>query len=165
MIGAGIFSLIFILIENFALENMNDGTFQLWGISGTISYWNIIKFVGVVFLTSSSWIFVTLITRPVSDKTLRSFYQKIRPGGPGWKPVVDRAKAEGIDIEKTGNLKWDVPTGILCMLLGSICIYSILFAIGNLLYGKLWLTILLFVITVIATLLLWKSWKKLKSVS
>lgn len=165
MIGAVTYSVTFILIEYFALDVTDDGVFTLWGITGTVTYWNMIKFICVVFLTSISWIIVTIFTTPTNEEVLRSFYKKIRPGGPGWKPVVERAKAQGIELVKEPELKWDVPTGIICMISGCISIYAILFAIGNFLYGNNLEASLLIVITIISTVLLWKNWKKLKSTS
>ncbi len=163
MIAAVAFSLIFISIENFGMTHLENGAIEVLGIRSTETYWAIIRFVGVVVFTSATWIIVTLLTKPVSEETLRSFYTKIRPGGPGWKPVVDRAKAENVELVKETDLRWDVPTGILCMILGCISIYSILFTIGNLLYGDFGQAAIFIVIAVVASFLLHRSWNKLKS--
>ncbi len=163
MIAAVAFSLLFIVIENFGMIHLEHDKVQVLGLTTTETYWTMIKFIGVVALTTASWIIVTFLTRPVSEETLRDFYRKIRPGGPGWKPVVDKAKAENIELVKEDDLRWDVPTGIICMITGSIAIYSILFTIGNLLYGDFAEAFILIGITVISGYLLYKSWKKLKS--
>lgn len=163
MIGAGLFSLLFIIIENFGLKTLEGNTVEVLGITTTVGYWNMIKFTGVVFLTSASWIITTFLTMPISEETLRNFYRKIRPGGPGWKRVVDKAKEENIELVKEADLRWDVPTGILCMILGCMAIYSILFTIGNLLYGDYGQAGIFIVITVVSSILLYKSWNKLKS--
>ncbi|PKP38238.1 MAG: Na+:solute symporter [Bacteroidetes bacterium HGW-Bacteroidetes-15] len=163
MVAAGLFSLLFILVDNFGLTHLGDNMVEVLGFTTSATYWNIIKFIGVVVLTTTSWILVTFLTQPVSDETLRSFYKKIRPGGPGWKSVVDKAKAENIDLVKEPNLKWDVPTGIICMILGCIAIYSILFSIGNILYGNLSSTLIFIGLTVISSLLLYHFWKKLRT--
>lgn len=163
MAAAASFSLIFILIENFGLNRLDNDIIEVWGFTTSATYWNLFKFVGVVFLTSISWIIVTYATQPVNEDTLRSFYMRIRPGGPGWKPVVKRAKKQGIALVKETDLRWDVPTGIICMLLGCVSIYSILFSIGNILYGNLNQTLIFVGLTVISTLLLWKFWNKLKT--
>lgn len=165
MIAAASFSLVFIIIENFVLIRLGNGNIELLGFRTSFAYWNIIKFICVVFLTSASWLIVTFLTRPTSEEILRNFYRKIRPGGPGWKPVVDRAKAEGIELVKESDILWDLPTGILCMIFGCIAIYSILFSIGNLLYGNIVGVIILIIITILSSLLLWKYWNKLKSIS
>ena len=162
MVGAGTFSLIFIIIENFGMTRLDNNMVEVLGMTTTVTYWNIIKFTGVVFLTSASWIIVTFLTRPISEETLRSFYTKIRPGGPGWKKVVDRAREENIELVKEADMRWDVPTGIICMLTGSISIYSILFSIGNLLYGNYGAAFISVSLTVISSLLLYKYWNKLK---
>lgn len=163
MIGAGVFSLIFILAENFLLSQNSDGTARILGIEMSVTYWNIIKFTSVVFLTSVSWITVTFLTPPANDATLRSFYTKIRPGGPGWKAVVIKAGNENISLLKENDLKWDVPTGIICMLLGCIAIYSSLFMIGSFIYGNYSSAIFLVGIVLVSSLLLIHYWKKLKS--
>ena len=38
--------------------------------------------------TTIVWLIVTFITSPASDETLKSFYFKIHPGGPGWKKLA-----------------------------------------------------------------------------
>lgn len=163
MLAAGSFSLLFILVENFVLGRPEPHLVEIAGLTTSVTYWNIIKFTGVILLTTISWIMVTFLTKPVHEETLRSFYTKIRPGGPGWKPVVQRAKAENIELRKGDDLSWDVPTGIICMLLGAVAIYSILFAIGNILYGEGLLALTFVAIAVISSVLLLKAWNKLKT--
>ncbi len=120
------------------------------------------KIIVGVGITTIAWLAVTFLT-PADDKeVLRSFYKKIRPGGPGWKKVIDDATAEGIVLEKNSHLKWDVPTGILCMLLGSVAVYSFLFAIGEWIYGNMGLTILLGLISLVSVFVLSRTWKKLR---
>jgi solute:Na+ symporter, SSS family len=162
MAAAGLFSFIFILIENFVMQSTGEGRVEVFGIAASVSYWNIFKFTGVVALTTLSWLTVTFLTHPVSEETLRNFYRKIRPGGPGWKAVVDRAKADNIILIKESDLRWDVPTGILCMMLGCVMIYSTLFAIGNLLYSNLPTTIIFAVLAISSGFLLTRFWKKLR---
>ena len=165
MIAAVSFSLIFIAIENFGIIHFGDGAIEVLGIPSTETYWAMIRFVGVVFLTTATWIIVTLLTKPVNEETLRGFYRKIRPGGPGWKALVDRARSENVELLKEKDLRWDVPTGIMCMILGSISIYSILFAIGNFLYGNLTSGFICIVIMAVSSYLLYRSWNRLKSIN
>ncbi|MCK9290822.1 MAG: Na+:solute symporter [Bacteroidales bacterium] len=162
MIAAGFFSLIFILIENFSLIYLPDDQVKVLGILTSATYWGMIKFVGVVLLTSISWLLVTYLTRPENDETLRSFYRKIRPGGPGWEAVVKKAGQQGVDLIKEKNLRWDVPTGIICMILGCIMIYSTLFAIGHFLYSNHTLAMVLVGLAIISGALLTLFWKKLR---
>ena len=114
-----------------------------------------------VTITTLSWILITYIT-PLEDKeVLREFYKKIQPGGIGWRKIVDDAKKEGVNIE--GNKEaWDVPTGIICMILGCISVYSILFSIGSFLYSKYIVAFSLLIISIISLFFLQKAWKRLK---
>lgn len=162
MLGAGSFSLLFIVLENFVLKQTGTDMVELFGLTTSVTYWNIIKFTSVVGLTTASWIIVTFLTKPANDATLRDFYTKIKPGGPGWKAVIDKAKAENIELVKESDLKWDVPTGIICMILGCMAIYSILFTIGNVLYGQIAQAGIFLLITIISSILLYYFWKKLK---
>lgn len=162
MVAAGFFSLVFILIENFAMVQLPGEKVEVLGILTTATYWGMIKFVGVVVLTSVSWMLVTFLTRPENDETLRSFYRKIRPGGPGWEAVVTKARSQGIELIKEKDLRWDVPTGIVCMILGCIMIYSTLFAIGNFLYSNNTLAFILVGLAIVSGFLLTRFWKKLR---
>jgi Na+/proline symporter len=109
-----------------------------------------------VTITTLSWILITYIT-PLEDKeVLREFYKKIQPGGIGWRKIVDDAKKEGVNIE--GNKEaWDVPTGIVCMVIGCISVYSILFSIGSFLYSKYTVAISLLAISLISLYFLQKA--------
>ena len=40
-----------------------------------------------VGVTTVVWLSVTLLTPPESEATLERFYRRVRPGGPGWRPV------------------------------------------------------------------------------
>lgn len=162
MIAAGAFSLMFILVENFVMIRLQDDMVDVFGLQTSMSYWNVIKLLGTVILTSVTWILVTLVTSPVDQPTLRNFYSRIRPGGPGWKHVVDQAEREGVHLVKEDQLKWDVPTGILCMILGTLMIYSLLFTIGYVLYGNYIASISLGLIAVSSGFMLSRYWSKLR---
>jgi solute:Na+ symporter, SSS family len=87
-----------------------------------------------VSITTLSWIVATLLTPPDTNEKLFSFLKKIRPGGPGWKKIIDKAEAQGIDL---GNPKTSgVGIGITCMIAGCIAVYAALFATGSFLYGE-----------------------------
>jgi solute:Na+ symporter, SSS family len=85
MIAAGTFSLMFIMIENFGMTRLEGGMVEIMGMEFAQSYWNVVKLLGTVILTSITWISVTFLTKSVDEETLRNFYRKIKPGGPGWK--------------------------------------------------------------------------------
>ena len=92
-----------------------------------LSAWKLL--IGVL-VTTVGWMAVTFCTKPEKREVLEEFCTKIRAGGPGWKAVVGNMPAA--QAAKTG---WDVPTGILCMLVGCLAIWSCLFGVGYLIYG------------------------------
>lgn len=114
-----------------------------------------------VGITTVAWVSVTFLTRPSDQKTLRSFYRLVKPGGPGWKKVVRAARDEGETLEDAEK-GWDVPAGILCMVLGSLMVYSVLFAIGYWIYGKIPAAALLTVTSLASLYGLTRAWKKLR---
>lgn len=115
----------------------------------------------LVLTTTFFWVLVTYLTPKEEDEVLFSFYKKIQPGGPGWKKIVDQAHKENIQIVKNDE-EWTVPTGIKATLVGTVAIYSSLFAIGKLIYGEYLTGLLFFAVTLVFGLLLLKLWKKLK---
>ena len=119
------------------------------------------ELIAGVGITTVSWLAVTLITRPTEQKTLRSFYSLVQPGGPGWKAVLLRAKSENNPIDESGQ-RWDLPLGILCMVFGCLAVYAALFAAGAWIYMNYTQGVVLTVIAVVATVLLLKFWTRLK---
>ena len=121
---------------------------------------NDIQLVLGVAITTVSWVVVTLLTSPSDKSTLNEFYKITQPGGPGWNKVVLDAKNDGIDLD-TEKRAWNVPTGILCMLVGSVGIYGALFSIGYFIYGEYTEGSILFTVTILAFIILRKLMKKL----
>lgn len=112
-----------------------------------------------VGVTTLSWILVTLYTKPESEEVLLGFYQKVHPGGPGWKHVLDVAESKGKKIIGKKE-KWDVPNGLLCMLFGTLSVYSILFSIGSLIYGNDSSFMITSIIGLLSLFALFYFWKK-----
>lgn len=117
-----------------------------------------------VTITTASWMTVTILTKPADTNTLRSFYRLVRPGGPGWKKVVDAAREEH-DLFEEDEARWDVPTGILCMVLGCFAVYSTLFAVGFWIYGNYLLASLLSLLAAVSIYTLARTWRKLHLMS
>jgi len=87
------------------------------------------KMVLGIIITTIAWVTVTYLTPPVEERTLVEFCRKIRPGGPGWRRF--ETVPEGVEPEG-----WNVPNGILCMMLGCLLVWASLFGTGYLLYGQ-----------------------------
>ena len=132
----------------------------LFGVeTGFLPSWS--EYLFVVIVTSAIWITVTYMTPAEDPAVLRDFYQKIQPGGPGWKKVVDEAKAEKIDLVQDGK-GWSVPSGITAMLLGCGMIYGAMFATGYWIYGQTTRAASITLISIIFGTLLVRTWKKVR---
>jgi SSS family solute:Na+ symporter len=82
-----------------------------------------------VLVTTPAWIVVTLLTRPVSRGHLARFYERVHPGGRGWRPVqgdVPGARADGPGLR-----------ALLRTACGIVVVYFVLFGIGHLIMGEL----------------------------
>ena len=84
-----------------------------------------------VAVTTVGWVTVTLLTPPAAEDTLRSFYQKLRPFGKGWRKVLS------LGPEDPGPEAGGVAAGFLGWFLGLTTVYGALFGTGFLLYGNL----------------------------
>jgi len=88
--------------------------------------------VMIVTVASSTvvWLSVTFLTAPEPAEKLESFYRRVRPGGPGWARVSERA----------GFGRESIPGGALAWtnwIAGIVAVYSTLFGIGKLVFGHL----------------------------
>lgn len=129
---------------------------QLLGLP-ELPYW--LRLCSGIAVTTAAWLIVTYLTRPSKRETLVSFCKLVKAGGPGWKPIIDEAKATGEKFDDGAG--WRLPQGILCMLLGCVAVYGALFATGYWLYGKFGLAIAMTVVALTATALLVKAWRRL----
>ncbi len=114
-----------------------------------------------VGVTTAAWLLVTLLTRPTERETLVQFYRLVHPGGPGWTRVVREAGVEG-ETPGADPLAWDVPRGILCMVLGCLAVYATLFAIGSWIYANYALAVVLTAVAVVTAGVLIKVWSRLQ---
>src|ERR1019366_4092288 len=88
-----------------------------------------------VAITTVCWIATAYLGPATDTDKLISFYHKVRPFGPGWKPI---AKLSGITAAESAE---DGESGSVALaavgwLSGCIMIWSALFTVGNFLYGR-----------------------------
>ena len=95
-----------------------------------------------VFITTLSWILVTLLTKPTENSRLLEFYKKIKPYGIGWNKFL---KNNNIAV-KNKEFKESPMSDLLSMFLGIVLVYSGLFGMGYLLYGNITYSLILFFI-------------------
>ena len=84
-----------------------------------------------VLITTSSWIIITLLTKPTKKEKLLEFYYKIKPYGIGWNGFL---KANNL-VKFKG--KESPMKDLLLMFIFIIIIYFGLFGVGYLLYGNI----------------------------
>jgi Na+/proline symporter len=81
----------------------------------------------IVAVTTAVWIAVTFLTRPADEETLKRFFRRVHPGGPGWTRVAALVPDVRPDSGYAGLfVDW---------IAGVALIYSALFAVGSFLFG------------------------------
>ena len=68
-----------------------DSKIAFWVLDGFTS-----KLLIAVLITTVVWLMITYLTAPETKETLRKFYRITRPGGPGWKKVLEEALGTNI---------------------------------------------------------------------
>ncbi len=116
-----------------------------------------------IMITTACWITVTMFTRPTDEEKLRKFYRLVHPGGPGWQCIIEKEKAAGTLIGAAAE-PWDLPTGILCILVGCLAVWGSLFAVGYWIYGNDIPAVILTVVAAVSGFILTKLWRKLKTI-
>ena len=111
------------------------------------------KLIFGVAITTVVWIVIAYFGPKTEMDVLINFVKKIKPGGPGWK------KIDQIIIEQEGSLpkdeiQWDVPRGLIAMLVGSMTVYSILFATGFWIYNNTIPAVILSVVAILGAVFL-----------
>jgi Na+/proline symporter len=91
----------------------------------------------IVAFSTVTWVAVTFLTPPVDTETLKRFFRRVHPGGPGWAPIA-RLTPDVRGDSGMARLALDWAAGV-------IVVYSTLFAVGSILFGR-WVGAALFVV-------------------
>jgi SSS family solute:Na+ symporter len=99
------------------------------GVDWAVPDWSpSLQLVVGVLVTTAGWLVVTLLTPPADLSTLRSFHEKIRPLGSGWR---------GAGFEPVPSTADDsLSAAFLAWFLGCVVVYGALFGTGYALYGS-----------------------------
>jgi Na+/proline symporter len=132
MISSFGMSLLFLILKK---TGMAPGTYQ--------------QLLITVAVTTVLWVTTAYLGPRTSDDRLVNFYHKVRPGGPGWQRIrviagLSAAEAAA-DTEAAA-----FPMSLLGWFAGCITIWSALFTVGNLLYGRMdyfWVLLAIFVVS------------------
>ncbi len=96
-------------------------------------------------VTTVCWVLTAFLGPKTGRRTLIDFYKKVRPFGPGWRPVREEA---GITEQEAAATHENMPLALLGWTAGCTVIWSSLFTVGNVLYGRWPLAALLFAVFV-----------------
>jgi solute:Na+ symporter, SSS family len=109
-----------------------------------------------IAVTTVCWV-VTAFVGPETDRAvLVDFYRKVRPSGRGWEPI---RKAAGLP-PATADAD-NIPLALLGWTAGCTAIWSALFTIGNVLYGRSGTAAMLFAVFLVSSLTLASVARKL----
>jgi Na+/proline symporter len=102
--------------------------------------------------TTAIWVIVTLITPPVKQPVLASFYKKVHPGGIGWKKMRKQFP-EIVHDHNYGRV-------FLNWILGVISIYATMYGIGKVLFASYIKGFAALAIAVFAGIIIFQNLKK-----
>ncbi len=86
-----------------------------------------------IAFTTACWVATAWFGPATDDETLLAFYRKVRPFGPGWKRF--RIMAGEAPSART-DARDNIPLALLGWFTGCTVIWSSLFTVGNMLYGR-----------------------------
>ncbi len=111
-------------------------------------------------VTTVCWVLAAYLAPQTDRKTLIEFYRKVRPAGPGWELIREAA---GISKTEAAQNAESLPMALVGWAAGSVTIWSSLFTVGNILYGRTGAALLMGAVFVVSGLILLgvinKLWK------
>src|SRR5512136_687861 len=111
-----------------------------------------------VVVTTISWMLTAYLGPQTDREQLVKFYKKVRPFGPGWRAVRREA---GITEAEARATHESFPIALVGWVSGSLTIWSALFTVGNVIYGRWVYAGALFAVFVAAGLVLLKVMNRL----
>ena len=88
-----------------------------------------VSLLATIAATTAVWLAATFMSRPTDPETLRRFYEKVRPAGPGWL-AIRTACAGAASPDHPG-------AAFACWFAGLALVYGALFGAGHLLFGHI----------------------------
>ncbi len=88
-----------------------------------------------VIATTACWLTAALLLPQTDRKTLIEFYRKVRPFGPGWRPIQRLVQFTPEELAAADHT--NIPLALLGWVAGCAMIWSSLFMVGNFLYGRM----------------------------
>ncbi|MEK6630319.1 MAG: sodium:solute symporter family protein [Acidobacteriota bacterium] len=101
--------------------------------------------------TTVCWIATAFLGPETDRRVLVEFYRRVRPFGPGWTQIRKEAGLAGDTARATGE---NIPLALLGWVAGCTMIWSALFTVGNVLYGRMGAALFLLATFVLSGLVL-----------
>jgi Na+/proline symporter len=105
-----------------------------------------------VAITTVCWVATAFLAPATDRQTLVQFFHKVRPFGPGWRPI-QQAAGPVASARTSGE---NIPLALAGWSAGAVMIWSALFAVGSAIYGKSGQAVLLAAVFVGTGLVLWR---------
>jgi SSS family solute:Na+ symporter len=86
-----------------------------------------------IAVTTFCWVATAFLGPQTDRQTLIAFYRKVRPAGPGWRSIREAA---GISKAQALATQENLPLALVGWSTGCAMIWSALFMVGNILYGR-----------------------------
>ena len=100
-----------------------------------------------IAITTFCWVLAAFFGPQNDRRILIEFYKKVRPFGPGWTKIRQEA---GVTDEEARATHENFPLALLGWVAGCMMIWAALFSVGNYLYGRMSLAVILFIVFVIS---------------
>ncbi|MBA4312866.1 MAG: Na+:solute symporter [Chlorobiaceae bacterium] len=104
-----------------------------------------------IAFTTVCWLITVFVGPKTDEKVLIEFYRKVKPFGPGWKRIREKAGIADSARKSSGE---NIPLALLGWVTGCTLIWSSLFTVGNFLYGRMLYAFLLLTIFIISGIVL-----------
>ena len=134
---------------------VKDGTFECAILDD-----HTVRLLITIAIVTVIWLITVFVTKSEDEKTLSEFYKLTMPGGPGWKHFLKQIKDE--NLLKENALHWQMPLQLLCIFIGIITVYSLIFAGGFFTYLKFLPACIFLFIGILGAIALFKLSSKLK---
>ena len=106
-----------------------------------------VALVLTVIATTVCWTITAYVGPQTDQDVLVRFYRTVRPAGPGWGPIRALSGLTQAEIEATGD---NIPMALVGWVAGCVAIWSSLFTVGNLLYGRISTAMVLLVVFIVS---------------
>ena len=107
-----------------------------------------------VGLTTIGWITITLLTPATSKETLETFFNKSQPWGSSW--------TKKLGFKRSSNTKDFMGRDLLCVILGCMTVYGVLFGAGKWMYGNTEFSLVCFGVAIISAFVMMKVFRASK---